>query len=99
MQSAAIKASGRSYLSWLGILPAALIVALTACSTDVKHNGRTTEANGTDPNCRPSTCSTLGKNCGEVPDGCGGTLRCGTCAGTGNDCRENVCQRGCRSNS
>jgi hypothetical protein len=41
----------------------------------------------------------MGKNCGIVPDGCGGTLRCGTCAGTSNDCRDNVCERGCRSNS
>jgi hypothetical protein len=45
------------------------------------------------------TCATLGKNCGILNDGCGGTLRCGTCAGSGNDCRDNVCMRGCSSNA
>jgi hypothetical protein len=29
--------------------------------------------------CTPTTCSALGKNCGSVADGCGGTLSCGTC--------------------
>ncbi|HEX9296626.1 MAG TPA: hypothetical protein VF881_12350, partial [Polyangiaceae bacterium] len=29
--------------------------------------------------CTPTTCSALGKNCGSVSDGCGGTLNCGTC--------------------
>ncbi len=27
--------------------------------------------------CSPATCEELGAVCGEVPDGCGGTLRCG----------------------
>jgi hypothetical protein len=30
--------------------------------------------------CQPATCAALGKNCGSVPDGCGGTLSCGTCS-------------------
>jgi RHS repeat-associated protein len=30
--------------------------------------------------CAPATCASLGQNCGAVPDGCGGTLDCGTCA-------------------
>ncbi len=30
--------------------------------------------------CVPATCSSLGKSCGNWPDGCGGTLNCGTCA-------------------
>jgi hypothetical protein len=30
--------------------------------------------------CMPSTCLALGKNCGPVPDGCGGTLQCGACS-------------------
>jgi len=29
--------------------------------------------------CTPTTCSALGKNCGSVSNGCGGTLNCGTC--------------------
>ena len=29
--------------------------------------------------CTPTTCAALGKNCGSVSNGCGGTLSCGTC--------------------
>lgn len=29
--------------------------------------------------CEPETCETLSKNCGSVPDGCGGILECGEC--------------------
>ncbi|OGZ29244.1 MAG: hypothetical protein A2562_04295, partial [Candidatus Nealsonbacteria bacterium RIFOXYD1_FULL_39_11] len=40
--------------------------------------------------CIPSTCLSLGKNCGTVSDGCGGTLSCGTCQ-TDYTCSSNVC--------
>lgn len=33
------------------------------------------------PPCTPSSCSSLGKNCGSWSDGCGGTLNCGSCSG------------------
>ena len=87
-------------LSWMSVLPVALVVALSlpACSSDTDKNV-SSETNGTDPSCRPSTCATLGTNCGIVSDGCGGTLRCGTCAGSNNDCRQNVCERSCTSNN
>ena len=29
--------------------------------------------------CTPTTCVAQGKNCGTIPDGCGGTLTCGVC--------------------
>ena len=29
--------------------------------------------------CTPTTCAAQGKNCGTIPDGCGGTLTCGAC--------------------
>jgi len=29
--------------------------------------------------CTPTTCSAQGATCGGIPDGCGGTLDCGTC--------------------
>jgi len=29
--------------------------------------------------CVPTSCAALGKNCGSIADGCGGTLTCGTC--------------------
>ncbi len=31
--------------------------------------------------CQAGTCTSLKKDCGSVPDGCGGTLDCGTCTG------------------
>ena len=31
--------------------------------------------------CTPATCSARGKNCGDLEDGCGGTLQCGSCSG------------------
>src|SRR5439155_22324153 len=31
------------------------------------------------PACTPTTCAAQGKNCGTIPDGCGGTLTCGAC--------------------
>jgi len=45
-------------------------------------------------NCIPTTCDTQGKNCGEISDGCGGTLRCGECSGDltcGGSGTDNVC--------
>jgi hypothetical protein len=32
--------------------------------------------------CAPTTCAALGKNCGSISDGCGGTLACGACSGS-----------------
>ncbi|WP_158625782.1 hypothetical protein [Corallococcus carmarthensis] len=46
---------------------------------------------GTCTGCVPYTCQGLGKNCGPMPDGCGGWLNCGTC-GAGVSCADNVCQ-------
>ena len=42
--------------------------------------------------CVPKTCAELGRTCGTAPDGCGGTLSCGTC-GTGDtpSCHNGVC--------
>jgi hypothetical protein len=37
--------------------------------------------------CTKTTCAAEGKNCGTIPDGCGGELNCGTCDGgqSGNE--------------
>jgi hypothetical protein len=35
--------------------------------------------------CAPRTCAAAGAQCGSIPDGCGGTLGCGSC-GTGSTC-------------
>ncbi|MDP2908063.1 MAG: hypothetical protein Q8O03_09105 [Nanoarchaeota archaeon] len=56
---------------------------------DNKANGKTT--------CVPSTCSSLGKECGTWSDGCGGTLKCATCA-TGQ-CTEGKCAVKCVSDA
>ncbi len=43
---------------------------------------------GNTPNlcgCTTTTCAASGKDCGTTPDGCGGTLTCGTCPG-GQSC-------------
>jgi len=46
----------------------------------------------TDPECTPSTCSELGRECGVWPDGCGGFAECGDCSDA-SVCDDNgVCQ-------
>ena len=40
--------------------------------------------------CIPKTCSQLGKTCGGVSDGCGGSLNCGSCA-SGSSCQDGAC--------
>ena len=47
------------------------------CGHDCGSNG--TCDNGV-CHCTKSTCASLGLQCGTSPDGCGGTLTCGTCA-------------------
>ncbi|HEY0092718.1 MAG TPA: hypothetical protein VGB96_00270, partial [Archangium sp.] len=48
-----------------------------------KHSGSytltVTRSTGNE-GCVPQTCHTLMATCGEYPDGCGGTLQCGSCA-------------------
>ena len=41
--------------------------------------------------CAADTCQSLGKNCGSWPDGCGGTLLCGSCSGQ-LQCADGICQ-------
>jgi N-acyl-D-amino-acid deacylase len=48
--------------------------------------------------CTPTTCSTLGANCGTPADGCGGSLDCGICSSPqtcGGGGTANVCGGGC----
>src|SRR5262245_45527180 len=49
-----------------------------------------TLANTPPPACVPTTCAAQGKNCGTIPDGCGGTLTCGVCTAP-QVCTANVC--------
>ncbi|MBL8950189.1 MAG: hypothetical protein JNK82_05395, partial [Myxococcaceae bacterium] len=48
--------------------------------------------------CTPATCASAGTNCGTMPDGCGGTLSCGSCSVAGESCggagTANVCGAG-----
>ena len=68
----------------------------TICNKSINcgncSNGYTCQTNGTctkNP-CVPATCASLGRNCGTVSDGCGGTLTCGNYNGgcqTGYTCQ------------
>jgi hypothetical protein len=42
--------------------------------------------------CTPTSCSTQGKTCGSIPDGCQGTLSCGGCPAGWTCGASNVCQ-------
>ena len=42
------------------------------------------------PACTPATCQSLGNECGQWGDGCGGILSCGSCGG-GETCSIGVC--------
>jgi hypothetical protein len=53
------------------------------------------EIYSTVPSCQPTTCSAQGATCGSIPDGCGGTLQCGSC-GSGMVCSaSNTCVPAC----
>ncbi len=59
--------------------------------------GTDTTAGATDGGCVAKTCASAAAVCGTLPDGCGGTLTCGTCptgtnCGAGNTCSTAVCQ-------
>ncbi len=45
-----------------------------------------------DCECKPQTCSSLGKQCGTYDDSCGDDLYCGTCS-AGYDCENGICIR------
>ncbi|WP_395807598.1 Ig-like domain-containing protein [Archangium minus] len=78
-------ASARSYLTANLLADGSVLVVGGASSPGAE---RYTPGNGT---CVPTTCVAQGKNCGSIPDGCGGTLQCGTC-GSGQVCStQNVC--------
>ncbi len=52
------------------------------------------------PPCTPTTCAAAGANCGQIPDGCGNVIDCGSCSdptqccGCGNPGIANVCGAG-----
>jgi len=41
--------------------------------------------------CTPATCQSLGKQCGQWPDGCGATLNCGGCSSPAALCCDGTC--------
>ncbi len=42
--------------------------------------------------CEPTTCAAQGAECGELDDGCGNKLSCGTCSQAGAACQGNKCE-------
>jgi hypothetical protein len=81
-----------------------LLLAVAACGGSVSSSGPATshgdaglQAGNGATSCAVTTCAAKGKNCGTMPDGCGGTLTCGSCT-TGQTCggggSANVCGKG-----
>ncbi len=74
-------------------------ICIAGLCQDTQGDGGSPDGIGPDGNCQPTTCSKEGKNCGEIPDGCGNTLRCGSCpqgetcggSGTPNLCGAGTC--------
>jgi len=74
---------------WLVLVGVSLFVA--SCSDDSGKNGTPDAAQ-----CTPTTCQAAGKNCGAMPDGCGGVIQCGSCTApeTCGGSAANVCGAG-----
>ena len=51
----------------------------TCCTAPQTCGGGGTPGICGSPACTPTTCVAQGKTCGPIPDGCGGTISCGTC--------------------
>jgi peptidoglycan/xylan/chitin deacetylase (PgdA/CDA1 family) len=68
-----------------------LVPHLRALGITIAPIEQVPEIGGTTPACQPTTCN--GGACGEVPDGCGGTVTCG-CA-EGLTCRKGSCATPC----
>jgi hypothetical protein len=61
--------------------PAACAADVTMCSCLSDPSGCTWSASaGCAKPCTPATTCPVGQNCGTAPDGCGGTIACGSCS-------------------
>lgn len=96
-----------------------MVAALAACASGCSSGGGETagppihsdsgsaDVPGSEGSpCVPTTCAKLGADCGEAPDGCGGTLSCGVCTppeqcgGNGpNRCGNNCVPKSCEAAS
>ena len=68
--------------------PADAALLVTGMSEAGAHEGGAPDAGAADAGvtCIPSTTCPNGANCGTVPDGCGGTLKCGADCSTAETC-------------
>ncbi|MBF0492952.1 MAG: hypothetical protein HQM15_09245 [Deltaproteobacteria bacterium] len=57
-----------------------------ASSTPASGSTPPTPESSPAPVCVATTCEHEAKNCGEISDGCGGTLQCGVCSNPGETC-------------
>lgn len=76
-------------LSLLGTGALVLALTLVACGGD--------KAKPDSTSCTPTTCKAAVKNCGSMPDGCGGVIKCGDCTSPescGGGGTANVCGQG-----
>ena len=62
---------------WLVVISA---VGLWAAGCGDDDDAVIPDGGGADRACVPQTCAELGNDCGDVADGCGGTMSCGVCA-------------------
>jgi hypothetical protein len=49
------------------------------CGATCCDSGQICQSGNCAAPCTPTTCAALDRTCGSAPDGCGGTLNCGTC--------------------
>ena len=56
------------------------VIVATALNRNTNTFGSVRIVLGGATACMPTSCAALGKTCGSIADGCGGTLTCGTCA-------------------
>jgi hypothetical protein len=67
-------------------------VTINSTLFPVSQSCNSTIVNTTNTSCAPTTCSALGKTCGNWANGtCGGTLNCGTC-GSDYTCSSGTCK-------
>jgi hypothetical protein len=56
------------------------------------HCGIPGTGGGGGGNCEPATCDSLGAQCGQHGDGCGGVITCSPCGGANEECIQGQCQ-------
>jgi hypothetical protein len=87
----------RGQAETLGACLLGLVFVVAAACGSGGGNSSGSNGDGGTGSCVATTCAAQGKTCGSMPDGCGGTVACGTCP-SGQTCgaggSANVCGQG-----